>query len=75
MSFLGSYNCDKTPWPEQLGEQRVYLAYASTSQFFMQSSQDRNSNSMNQEAGSDAEVTEECCLLAYSPHLTKQKGS
>lgn len=75
MSFLGSYNCDKTPRPEQLGEERVYLAYASSSLFINQSSQDRNSSSMNQEAGSDAEVMAECCLFAYSTHLAQQKES
>jgi hypothetical protein len=48
----------------QVREERVCLAYTSTELFTtMEGSQDRNSNSQNQEAGADAEAMEEYCLL------------
>ena len=49
---------------KQLGEERVYLIYTSTSLFIIKGSQDRDL-----EAGADAEAMEGCCLLAYFPRL------
>ena len=46
-------------------EERVHLAYTSTSLFIIGESQDRNSN-RNLEAGAVAEALEGCCLLACS---------
>ena len=51
---------------KQHGEERVYLAYASTSLFIIEGSQDRNL-----EAGADAEAMEEYCLLDFSPWLAQ----
>lgn len=34
----------ETPWPQQLGEERVYFLYTFTSLFIIKSSQDRNSD-------------------------------
>jgi hypothetical protein len=58
-SSYGSYCCDKTPWPKQLGEERVYLAYTSTSKEVRAGTET--------EAGAEAEAMEGCCLLACSP--------
>ena len=38
---LGYHGCDETPWANQLGEDRAYLTYTSTTS---KGSQDRNSN-------------------------------
>ena len=48
---LEGYYCRKER--SRLGEERVYLAYASASQFIFKGSQGRNSNSRNLEAGAD----------------------
>ena len=39
----GSYCCVKTSWPKHFGEERVYLAYISTSLFIIEGNQGRNS--------------------------------
>lgn len=46
---------------KQLGEERIYFAYSSKSQFIINGSLGRNL-----EAGTDAEVIEECyCLIPH----------
>lgn len=51
----------ETPWPQQLGEERVYFLYTFTSLFIIKSSQDRNPA-----AGADAEAIAEYCSRTCS---------
>jgi hypothetical protein len=50
--------------PKQLGEKRIYLPYASTSQFISERSQGRNSSSRNLETGADSKAMDVSGLLA-----------
>jgi hypothetical protein len=53
---------------KQVGEERVYSAYISTSEFIIEGSPGSNSKQgRNLEAGANAEAMEGCCLLACSP--------
>ena len=56
---------------KQLGEERVYLAYASIALFTTKGSQDRNSNSRNLKAGADAGAMDGGCLLACFPWFSQ----
>ena len=52
---------------KQVVEERIYLDYTFTLLFITKGSHDRNSNlGMNLEARADAEIMEDCCLLACS---------
>lgn len=61
--------CDKTSWPKQRGEKRVYLASSSQLQSIMNWSQRRNSG-RNPEAGTGAETWGAVYLLG--PHWLVQ---
>ena len=50
---------------QQVGEERVYLAYTSRSYSITRGSQ----AGWNLVTGADAEAMEGCCLLAFSPWL------
>ena len=53
---------------KQIAEERVYLTYASTAQFWHHQRQSRQKlkQGRNLQAGAVAEVMKECCLLACS---------
>jgi hypothetical protein len=51
-------------------EERVYLAYISTSQSTRRKSRQELKQGRNLKAGADAEAMEECCLLACSSSLS-----
>lgn len=53
---------------KQLGEQRVYFTHRSMQQFFIKSTEGRNSD---MESGDDTEAMEECHLLANFPGLVQ----
>jgi hypothetical protein len=54
---------------KQVGEERVYLAY--TSMLLFITKEVRTGTQAGQEAGSDAEAMEECCLLHCFPWLAQ----
>jgi len=54
---------------KQVGEERVYSAYTSTSLFITKGSQ--AGTHTGQEAGADAEVMKGCCLLDCFPWLAQ----
>jgi hypothetical protein len=57
---------------KQVGEERIYLAYTSRSQFIIGGSQDMNSKQgWNLAVGADAEAMEGCSLLACLTWLTQ----
>ena len=56
---------------EQLGDQQANFAYTFISLFIIQGSQDRHSNGLNLQAGSDSEAMENRCLLACSLWLVQ----
>lgn len=65
LSAFTFYCCDKTSWPKQRGEKRVYLASSSQLQSILNGSQRRNSR-RNPEAGTGAETWSTVYLLG--PH-------
>lgn len=58
----GYHFCDKTPWPKELGEERVYLACTSNHCSLPKEIRTRTQNW----AEADALAIEGCCLVACS---------
>ena len=63
----GYHCCDKTPRADQLGEERVYLAYASTSLSIIEGSQDGTLGA----GADDVEAMKGRCLLACCSGLAQ----
>jgi hypothetical protein len=65
----GFYSCTNIMTKKQVGEERVYSAYTSILLFITK--EVRTGTQAGQEAGTDAEIMEGWCLLAWSLWLAQ----